>query len=93
MPYSALLQWCVRQSAETENLMTNFERAMEFTRLNSEPGHASKQQLILKVSQIMQITQTDLNYNIFYRNGQAMAALFSKMFHSALARGLTYWTT
>ncbi|XP_059490473.1 probable multidrug resistance-associated protein lethal(2)03659 isoform X2 [Neocloeon triangulifer] len=33
---TGLLQWCVRQSAETENLMTNFERVMEYSNLKKE---------------------------------------------------------
>lgn len=30
------LQWAMRQTAETENFMTSFERAMEYTSLEPE---------------------------------------------------------
>ena len=31
-----MLQWGIRQSTETENLMTSVERLMEYTRLDDE---------------------------------------------------------
>jgi ATP-binding cassette subfamily C (CFTR/MRP) protein 4 len=33
---SGIFQWGMRQSAETENLMTSVERALEYSRLESE---------------------------------------------------------
>ncbi|KAI9004612.1 hypothetical protein BC832DRAFT_531702 [Gaertneriomyces semiglobifer] len=33
------LQWCVRQSAEVENLMVSVERVMEYTELEEEESH------------------------------------------------------
>lgn len=37
-----MLQWGVRQSTETENLMTSVERLMEYTRLEDEPKTGKK---------------------------------------------------
>jgi ATP-binding cassette subfamily C (CFTR/MRP) protein 4 len=35
---SGLFQWCVRQSAEVENMMISVERILAYTRLPSEPA-------------------------------------------------------
>ncbi len=35
------LQWCVRQSTETENLMTSVERVLEYTKLPLEDANDS----------------------------------------------------
>jgi len=39
---SGTLQWGMRQSAETENLMTSVERALEYSKLESEAELESK---------------------------------------------------
>jgi ATP-binding cassette, subfamily C (CFTR/MRP), member 4 len=33
---SGLMQWCVRQTAELENMMTSTERLLEYTRLTED---------------------------------------------------------
>ncbi|XP_057310387.1 ATP-binding cassette sub-family C member 4-like [Hydractinia symbiolongicarpus] len=40
-----MFQWCVRQSAEVDNLMTSVERVFEYTKLEPEPDNGASKDL------------------------------------------------
>ena len=57
-----MLQWGVRQSTETENLMTSVERLMEYTRLEDEPKTGKKDKIWPKDNSIV-FNSVNFSYN------------------------------